>query len=687
MLGSSRLGQLVGIRVGSYLGRQIALGACRDDDDDDVERRPFRSPLSQLPSAVDLRSWMTRVEEQGSLGSCTSNAVVGALEYLVRRETGRSVDLSRLFVYFNQRLWDDRIREDSGASIASGIRVLHRAGVPTERNWPYDRNLFAVQPPEPVFREAAEYRATDWWSLPVDGDALRACLASGFPVIFGTRVTESFVKTPRNGMCGMPQGALDARHGRHALLLAGYDDARRVFIVRNSWGDDWGDAGYVYMPYDYVLNRQWTSSCWAFRTTTRDNFDPTEHGGTNLSELPHAPPNKAASATTRVAGTVAGVGASTAVRALTGSGLLAGLAGGLFAGLTPGVAKRLQGRDRGAYLGEDRSEAILALLRGQGPPPPAAAAMPWDPAPSATAPAPMAPVAVGADAPSPPPQPPPPVVTPPIVPPSPAGVIPPVVPPSPTGVIPPVVPPSPAGVIPPVVPPSPAGVIPPVVPPVVAPPIGAPPVAGPLSPGGGLAPPHPSPVPIAPTDASPPVASNADFVSKLPAAFATRWREEGGKGGKLGMPISAAVELKEGDRSGRVVRFEGGALLGWSPPRDAPREPPLALFQEQPAVACWEQAGATRAPVGVPLAEVEKTPDGAAQQLVCTRGVILSHPQFGAHAVHSNLFALFEQLGGLAELGYPLSAATVPADPTQPESQSFERGNLHWAPARGGWRD
>ena len=649
MLGSSRLGQLVGIRVGSYLGRQIALGACRDDDDDDVERRPFRSPLAQLPNAVDLRSWMTPVEEQGSLGSCTSNAVVGALEYLVRRETGRSVDLSRLFVYFNQRLWDDRVREDSGASIASGIRVLHRAGVPTEQNWPYDRNLFAVQPPESVFREAAEYRATDWWSLPVDGDALRACLASGFPIIFGTRVTESFVKTPRSGICGMPQGALDARHGRHALLLAGYDDARRIFIVRNSWGDDWGDAGYVYMPYDYVLNRQWTSSCWAFRTTTRDNFDPTEHGGTNLSALPHAPPNKTASATTRVAGTVAGVGASTAVRALTGSGLLAGLAGGLFAGLTPGVAKRLQGRDRGAYLGEDRSEAILALLRGQGPPPPAAAAMPWDPAPSATAPAPMAPVADAAPSPAPPA---------------------------------PVIPPTPV-VTPPVVPPGPSVVTPPV----VAPPIGAQPITGPVAPGGAAAPPLPPPVPVAPNGTAPSVVHNADFVSALPAAFAARWREAGGKDGKLGMPVSAAVEVKDGDRSGRVVRFEGGALLGWNPPRDAAREPPLALFLEQPAVACWEQAGATRAAVGVPLAEVEKTPDSAAQQLVCTRGLILSHRQFGTHAVHSNLFALFEQLGGLAELGYPVSAATIPADPTQPESQSFERGQLHWAPARGGWRD
>ena len=361
---------MVGLRFGEYLGRQILLGACRDDSDDaDIDPRPFRPVVAPgaLPPRVDLRPWMTPVEEQGAIGSCTANALVAALEYLIFRERAQHIDLSRLFVYFNQRLWDDRVREDTGASLVSGIRVLSRVGVPREASWPYQRELFAVQPVEAVFREASEHRAVDWWSVPIDGEALRGCLGAGFPVAFGTRVTESFVKAPRTGLCGMPAGADDRRHGRHALLLVGYDDAQRVFIVKNSWGDDWGDRGYVYMPYDYVLNRNWTQSGWAVRLTTRDSFDPAEPPAAELARVPRAPPEGAGAE--RAVATVANVGAQVAISALTGSRLIGGLAGGLIAGLTPGVARVVRGRDRGAYVDRDRSDEILAALGGAGAPP------------------------------------------------------------------------------------------------------------------------------------------------------------------------------------------------------------------------------------------------------------------------------------------------------------------------------
>ena len=377
MVVGNYLGQMVGRRFGSYLGRQIALGACREDRDDDFERRPFTARLTsrEIADAVDLRPWMTPVEDQGQLGSCAANALVGGVEYLVRRETGQHVDFSRLFVYFAQRLWADAVRDDLGASIVDGVRVLARLGVPTERSWPHQPDLFAVQPPDPVLREAASTRVADWWSVPVDGDAFRGCLAAGFPITFGTRVTESFVRTPRSGICGMPQGADDARHGRHALLAVGYDDRARVFVVRNSWGADWGDAGHVYMPYEYVLNRRWTSGCWALRMSAREAFDPATHGGVDLRSIPRAAPSGGASA---AIGSVGAMGAQVAVGAFTGSGLLAGLAGGLIAGLTPGVSRALRGRDRGAFAGEDQSARMLAALRAQGAAPAGLAPMPWD---------------------------------------------------------------------------------------------------------------------------------------------------------------------------------------------------------------------------------------------------------------------------------------------------------------------
>lgn len=378
MTSTALIGQQIGLQFGSFLGRQIALGACRDDPDDDFERRPFDRNATSLPSAVDLRPWMTPVEDQGALGSCTSNALVGALEYLVHRETGTPTDLSRLFVYYNQRLWADCVRDDAGAAIAVGIRVLARLGVPTEKSWPYDRNLFAVQPPEDVYREASQLRTTDWWSVGLDPRAVRGCLAAGFPVVFGTRCTESFMRAPASGVLPMPDAGQSAnwRHGRHALLLAGYDDARQLFVVRNSWGRDWGDRGYGYMPYAWVLNPQWTHSCWAIRLTERADLSPTAK--IDPRALPAAPPSAANGGSAGAIGSVVGMGAQVAIGMLTGSSMLAGLAGGLVAGLTPGVASRVRGRDSGAVVGRDRSAEILAALQAGGKLPAQLVRLPWD---------------------------------------------------------------------------------------------------------------------------------------------------------------------------------------------------------------------------------------------------------------------------------------------------------------------
>jgi hypothetical protein len=373
------LGQQIGIQFGSFLGRQIALGACRDDPDDDFERRPYSAAAREIPTAVDLRPWMTRVEDQGALGSCTSNAIVGALEYLIRRETGTATDLSRLFVYYNQRLWDDCVRDDAGAAIATGIRVLARLGVPTEKSWPYDRNLFAVQPPEEAYREASQLRVIDWWSVGLDPRNVRGCLAAGFPVVFGTRCTESFMHPPPGGIVPMPGPGESAnwRHGRHALLLVGYDDNEQLFVVRNSWGSDWGDFGYCYMPYAWVLNPDWTHSCWAVRLTERSDLSPTAK--IDPRALPAAPPSRVgSSASTQAIGTIAASGAQVAIGMLTGSSMLAGLAGGLIAGLTPGIASRVKGRDSGAFVGRDRTNEILAALHAGGKPPAQLARMPWD---------------------------------------------------------------------------------------------------------------------------------------------------------------------------------------------------------------------------------------------------------------------------------------------------------------------
>ncbi|MCB9594001.1 MAG: hypothetical protein H6719_14805 [Sandaracinaceae bacterium] len=628
-MSGAAIGQLLGRQVGTYLGRQIALGACREDRDDQLAQRVFtpRVASSQLPGAVDLRPWMTPVEDQGQLGSCAANALVGGLEYLVRRETGQHVDLSRLFVYFNQRLWDDCVRDDLGASLGDGVRVLSRAGVPTERTWPYHRDLFAVQPPEAVYGEARGVRAVDWWSVPVDADAFRGCLAAGFPIAFGTKVTESFVRTTRSGECGMPQGADDRRHGRHALLAVGYDDRRRVFVCRNSWGDDWGDRGYVYMPYAYVLNPSWTRGCWALRLTRREAFETARFDG---ARVPKAPPGASGGAS--AVGTVASVAAQVGVGAFTGSGLLGGLAGGLISGLTPGVAKALRGRDRGAFLDVDRSDAILALLRGADPPP--QAPLPWDDGlddeavvlavddasarrrvhvsgSAAAIAAPVAPIAA---------------------------------PRAPAAVAPASSPIRPSPVRPTPVRPAP------------------------------VAPPRPA-APAKPLE-------RWDLVESLPPDVRALWREAGEMGSPLGSPLARPESMVEGSHLGTVSRFAEAVVCAW---RGAP---PLVLPRSAPTVAKWIELGAGHSIVGWPVAAPQATPDGAGSILACTRGSVLHHPAHGAHPIHGLGFGFWRSQGGLtSDLGWPVADPEIPEDPREPQRLRFERGVVCWAPDRGAWQE
>jgi hypothetical protein len=388
------LGRAVGLRVGELLGKTLVLNACLPDHEDDLERRPFRRRIQRLPPGVDLRRWMTPVEDQGEIGSCTSNALASLVEYLIFRQTGRVVDVSRLFLYYNQRLWRGSVREDSGSALATGVRVLSQLGVPAEGIWPYEPRLFAVQPPRVVYQIASHHRALDYASVPCDADAVRACLAEGFPVAFGTMVFSSFKATGRDGRTPMPRAG-EPEEGGHAMALVGYSDAERVFIVRNSWGAGWGDQGYAYVPYDYILDPGLSHAMWAIRLSESVDFSADEHAEVNLASMPSAPPPRAATGPVNpfaastsgggmfgVVGSLLGAGGSTpielagslaerfsgtALTVLTGSAAVGSLLGGVVAGVAPSLVSRVEHGDAGAVAGEDLSPRVLAILRGEAP--------------------------------------------------------------------------------------------------------------------------------------------------------------------------------------------------------------------------------------------------------------------------------------------------------------------------------
>jgi C1A family cysteine protease len=195
---------------------------------------------------------MPPVYDQGQLGSCTGNAIAGAMEYERDRQGLSEFTPSRLFVYYNERALEGTVSSDSGAVIRDGIKVVNSDGVCPETLWPYDTGMFAVKPPKRCFVAAETDKAVQYEAIQTLGD-LKDAIASDLSVVFGFTVYQSFESqaVAQSGVLPMPKPH-EATVGGHAVVAVGYSDSKDQVIVRNSWGASWGDHGYFYMPYQYM---------------------------------------------------------------------------------------------------------------------------------------------------------------------------------------------------------------------------------------------------------------------------------------------------------------------------------------------------------------------------------------------------------------------------------------------------
>jgi C1A family cysteine protease len=214
-----------------------------------------------LPAVVDLRPKCPPVVDQGELGSCTANAIAGALGFLHMDVP----PVSRLFIYYGERAIEGTIATDAGAMIRDGVKELVNTGVCLEKTWPYTIKKFATKPTKKAFTEAAKRKITSYQRIVSIAD-MQGCLAAGFPFVFGFTVYESFEsdEVAKTGIVEMP-GPTERVLGGHAVLAVGYDMAAKRFLVRNSWGTEWGQAGTFTMPFAYLADRNLSSDFWTLR--------------------------------------------------------------------------------------------------------------------------------------------------------------------------------------------------------------------------------------------------------------------------------------------------------------------------------------------------------------------------------------------------------------------------------------
>ena len=233
--------------------------------------------LQALPKSVDLRPWCSPIEDQQQLGSCTANATVGVVEYFERRAFGKHLDGSRLFVYKTTRNLIG-VTGDTGAWLRNAMGAIVACGVPHEQYWPYtdDPVKFDLEPPQFVYAVADNFEATKYFAHdPLSKNvpkpdvlaSVKKYLAVGIPSMFGFWGYPSFDSTEVPGHIPLPSNAEIAGEPSwgHAIVAVGYDDDLQItntmsnvttkgaLLIRNSWGISWGQSGYGWIPYDYIL--------------------------------------------------------------------------------------------------------------------------------------------------------------------------------------------------------------------------------------------------------------------------------------------------------------------------------------------------------------------------------------------------------------------------------------------------
>lgn len=220
---------------------------------------------------------MPPVCDQSSLGSCTANGGECVYDWMHHTQTGKFFDPSRLFLYYNSRLIEGTVSEDSGATIRDMMKAIAKYGMVPEKTIPYDIKHFTKKPTPGQYKTALLHQSLKY--ARVENDAaknglllIKAAVQAGHPVVFGSSIYDSF-ESPgpdSNGCIPYPNVKTESLLGGHCQTIVGWNDSAMGpnwpspggFIVRNSWGIGWADDGYELISYAYLTDKDIADDFW-----------------------------------------------------------------------------------------------------------------------------------------------------------------------------------------------------------------------------------------------------------------------------------------------------------------------------------------------------------------------------------------------------------------------------------------
>jgi C1A family cysteine protease len=229
----------------------------------EIEEVPLKEdyvPHRANAVSIDLRKNFSDIKSQGQQGSCTAHALTSIYEYILKSNKAEKADLSEAFLYYNARKKASTENIDEGSRYDYAVESLVESGICEESLMPYNPDDYTTPPSREAFDNALTRRVRKAVNVKREINDLKSALEDGYPVAISAVLYDSFGQGHK-GIVSLPtQNEMESvqneenKNRYHAMVICGYSDENRLFIVRNSWGTDFGDDGYCYMPYSYITD-------------------------------------------------------------------------------------------------------------------------------------------------------------------------------------------------------------------------------------------------------------------------------------------------------------------------------------------------------------------------------------------------------------------------------------------------